>query len=108
MPRSALFVQQQPGGMFAIEDSSRSTGKRFFVDSVTGTDSVGAGQNPDTPFATISFALTQCTASKGDIIYVMPGHAEAIAAAGTLACSVIGVSIIGLGNGSNRPSISLN
>jgi hypothetical protein len=106
MARSALFSQQQAGGMFAIEDSSRTTGARFFVHSGTGTDGAGYGQNPDSPFASISYALTKCTDSKNDVIYAMPGHAESIAAGATLACSVIGVTILGLGNGSNRPSIS--
>ncbi len=106
MTRSSLEVRQVPGGIFHIEDSGLTTGQRFYVDSVTGTDAAGYGSNPDTPCASIAYALGLCTASKGDVIYAMPGHIETIAAAGTLALSKIGVSVIGLGIGSNRPTIS--
>jgi hypothetical protein len=106
MPRSALFVQQQSGGMFAVEDSSLTTGNRWFVNSATGVNSVGAGRNPDQPFASLAYALTQVTASQGDIIYLMPGHNEAIAAAATLALSVAGITIIGLGARNNRPTFT--
>lgn len=101
MPRSALFANKQSGGMFAIEDLSRSTGQRFFVHSGTGNSGSGAGRSPDSPCATLAQALALCTASKNDIIYVMPGHAESIAAATSIA--VAGVQIIGLGRGENRP-----
>lgn len=107
MTRSSLEVRQIPGGIFHIEDSGLTTGQRFYVDSVTGSDAAGYGTNPDTPCASISYALGLCTASKGDVIYAMPGHIETIAAGGSLALSKIGVSVIGLGIGSNRPTISL-
>lgn len=104
--RNALFTNSQPGGLFAIEDQSLSTGQRFFVHSGTGTDAAGGGQNPDQPLATIDYAIGLCTASKGDIIYVMPGHAETLSSAGAITADVAGISIIGLGNGANRPTLS--
>lgn len=104
--KSPLFARLQRGGAFVFTDETQTTGELFFVHSVTGTDSAGGGKNPDAPLASISYALTLCTASKGDRIYAMPGHVETIAAAGSLACSVAGVSIIGLGNRFNRPVIS--
>jgi hypothetical protein len=58
------------------------------------------------PYATIAYALTQCTANRGDIIIVRPGHAETIADAATLALNVAGVAIIGLGAGSLRPTLT--
>jgi len=36
----------------------------------------------------------------------MPGHTEAVSAAGSIACDVAGVAIIGLGIGTARPTIS--
>lgn len=104
--KTALFSQKQRGGLFSIEDQSLSTGSRFFVHSGTGTDGAGYGRNPESPFATIDYAIAFCTANKNDIIYVMPGHAEAISAAAGIVCDIAGVSIIGLGNGSNRPTVT--
>jgi len=106
MARTALFAQHQPGGLFAIEDMARSTGSRFFVDSATGSDTVGYGQSPDSPTATIDYAIALCTASKGDIIYVMPGHAENVITATGINCDVAGISIIGLGENGSMPAVS--
>jgi len=106
--KTALFSQKQRGGLFSIEDQSLSTGSRFFVHSGTGTDGAGYGRNPETPFATIDYAIAFCTADKNDIIYVMPGHAEAISAALEFVCDIAGVSIIGLGSGTNRPTVTFD
>lgn len=103
--RTALFSRKQSGGMFSVEDTSLSTGARWYVHSGTGTDAVGYGQNPDSPTATIDYAIGLATASVGDIIFVMPGHAENIGAAG-IDADKIGVKIVGLGEGSNRPVIT--
>jgi len=79
-----------------------TTGAVFFVDSNTGSNS-NDGKSPDTAFATLDFAIGNCTASKGDIIYLMPGHAETTTA---IAIDVAGVSIKGIGRGSARPTIT--
>lgn len=105
---TALFARHQPGGLFSIYDAMRTTGSYFFVHSGTGTDGAGYGKNPDAPFATIDYAVGKCTASKGDIIIVMPGHAETVSAAGGLDLDVIGISVIGLGHGTLRPTITLD
>ena len=81
-----------------------TTGNVFFVCATGGSDSY-AGTDPDNPMATIDAAVNKCTASKGDVIYVMPGHAETLAAAITM--DVAGVSIIGLGQGTNRGTITV-
>lgn len=107
MPKSPLFVRKQVGGVFLATDESETTGEIFFVHSGTGTNAAGGGRNPDKPLATIDYAIGLCTASKGDRIYVMPGHAETIVAAGGITADVAGISIIGLGNGSNRPTITM-
>jgi len=62
----------------------------------------------DSPFATILYAVSQCVANRGDIIYVKPGHAETIADATTLILSVAGITIIGLGAGSSRPTLTFS
>lgn len=106
--KTPLFVRRQSGGMFSVVDESTVTGNIFWVDSgsATGGDTVGHGGNPDAPFLTIDYAIGQCTADNGDIIYVMPGHAETITTAGAITCDVIGISIIGIGDGADRPTIT--
>lgn len=109
MARSALFVQKQSGGMFAIEDMSVSTGNRWFVDSgaAGASDSVGAGRNPDVPFATWDYAIGRTTANSGDIIYLMPGHNEGLGDA-QITYDVAGVRTIGIGEGSAVPRIDFD
>ena len=101
--RTALEVRQNPGGLFAIEDSSLTTGSRFYVHATTGTDAAGYGTSPDAPVASLDYAVALCTSAKGDIIYLMPGHAETTTA---IALDVIGVKVIGLGWGRNRPTLT--
>jgi hypothetical protein len=61
----------------------------------------------DSPFSTIDYAIGKCTASRGDLIVVKPGHAETLSAVGALAADVAGVGIIGLGTGSLAPTLSI-
>lgn len=83
-----------------------TTGSVFFVDSSTGNDS--GGGTIDSPFATIDFAVSQCTANVGDVIVVMPGHAETVSAAGGLTLDVAGITIIGIGDGASQPTVTLD
>lgn len=59
------------------------------------------------PYSTIAGALAHCIAGIGDLIMVLPGHAEAIADATSLILNVAGVGIIGMGTGASRPTITL-
>jgi len=104
--RTPFFMRRQSGGQFALESADITTGSRFYVHSGTGTDALGNGRNPDAPCATIDYAYSLCTASQGDRVYVMPGHAENITAADSIDCDLAGVSIIGLGEGNLLPTIS--
>jgi hypothetical protein len=107
--RTALFSRRQPGGVFTVDDLAEHPGDIWFVGStVSGaSDSVGFGKNPDAPFATIDYAVGQCTASKGDVIYVLPGHAEVVAAAGGLDLDVAWITVKGLGKGVLQPTVTL-
>lgn len=60
----------------------------------------------DAPFATLDYAIGKCTAHRGDIIFVKPGHAENIATAGAITADIAGVAIVGLGTGTKRPKFS--
>lgn len=79
-------------------------GNVFWVDSNSGGN--GAKGSVSDPFDTIDYAVGRCTASKGDIIMVKPGHVETVTAAAGLALDVAGITLIGLGNKRNRPQIN--
>ncbi len=83
------------------------TGNTFWVDS-GNTDSADGGDSGtySAPFATIDYAVGRCTANNGDVIYVKEGHAETISTADQIDVDVAGVSIIGLGNGTDRPTLT--
>ena len=79
-------------------------GNLFWVDS-------GAGSNTNDgtharPYSTLDYAVGKCTANNGDVIMVKAGHTETVTAAGGLDLDVAGITIIGLGNGSDRPTVS--
>jgi hypothetical protein len=102
-----LFVRKQPGGFFAVTDREfNPSGTVFWVHSGTGTDGAGYGRNPDAPLATIDYAIGLCTASKGDVIFAMPGHAETLDAATDLVMDVAGVKVVGLGWGTLKPVLT--
>jgi hypothetical protein len=69
----------------------------------------GSNGNPGTylkPFSTIDYAVGRCTAGRGDIIMVMPGHVETVTAAGGLDLDVAGIALVGLGSGSLRATVN--
>ena len=107
--RTALFSRQQIGGVWTIDDFAEHPGDIFFVDSgstSTGGDTTGHGKSPDEPFLTLDYAVGRCTANQGDTIYVCQGHAENLAADSAVDVDVAGLSIIGLGTGSTRPTFT--
>jgi hypothetical protein len=82
-------------------------GDVYYVGSTWGHDSPGNyGGTWDQPFATIDFAIGQCTANHGDTVYVLPWHAETVTSA--ITADVAGISIIGLTNGRNMPTLTPN
>lgn len=108
--RSAGFGQLQflslpslgSGKIFAVGDSS--TANEDMLRDLLGYDPDGDLHF----FATIDAAINECTASAGDKILVMPGHTETLSDATSLNLDVAGISIIGLGAGSLRPTITLD
>ena len=86
-------------------------GETFYVNNSSSLAKNGIGGsdvNNGTyrkPFATIDHAISKCTASRGDIVMVMPGHQETITTAGEIDLNVAGVAIIGLGTHNLRPKI---
>ena len=92
-----------------------TTGQVFYVNNSTTTIPVGgiggsngnSGTSPLTPFSTLDYAVSRCTANRGDVIYVMPGHSETVTAS-DIGIDVAGVSVIGLGQGAARPTFNLD
>jgi hypothetical protein len=84
-----------------------TTGKVVFVCNATnanGSDG-NRGTDPSQPLATVNAAYALCTANRGDLIIVMPGHAETVTAT-SIAHNVAGVQVIGLGSGALRPTFT--
>lgn len=86
-------------------------GKVFWVNGSSvlaeGSKS-GSNNNKGTyrePFATIDYAVSKCTANRGDIIMVMPGHTETASAADAIDLDVAGIAVIGLGSGTLMPRV---
>lgn len=99
--RGIPLVQTHPGEVFWVNNSS-----------VLAKGGVGGSDGNDgsyrRPFSTIDYAIGKCTAGRGDIIVVMPGYTETISGAAGWACDKAGVAIIGLGTGTNKPTITFS
>ena len=81
-------------------------GNVIYVSSTASTSSAtGPGYSPETAFTSVALALASgsVVASNGDTVVVMPGHVETIIGAAGVALSKIGVAIIGMGVGRQRP-----
>ena len=92
-----------------------AVGTFYFVGSAAiGGGSAGSNNNPGTsperPLATIGTAAaganSKVTANSGDVICLLPGHAESITAAAGAAITKAGTVIVSLGEGSNRATLS--
>jgi len=105
---SPLFSRHHPGGVYTIAGIDEVPGDVWFVDSncTNASDASGYGTNPQTPFATLAYAFSSDSVSSGDVVYLMPSHAETIAAAGGMTMDIAGVRVVGLGRGATRPTIS--
>ena len=83
-----------------------TTGNIFYVDSGSGDDEAYEGKIPARPFASWDYAVGKCTADQGDIIHLMEGHVENISLVTSIAHDVAGITVIGHGRGSNRPTFT--
>ncbi len=86
-------------------------GRNFYVGNGTaqhqqkGNSNANSG-TPADPFATAAYGLSVCTASRGDNVIFLQGHAENISAAGQITAATNGVSFLGLGHGALRPTFT--
>jgi len=75
-------------------------GQIFYVDSGGVRDGF-ADDIASQLYTTLGAALNACRANRGDTIIVLPQHSESVTTTPTF---VAGVSIIGVGNGAERPA----
>lgn len=99
--RGVPLVNTHPGKVWWVNNSS-----------VLAPGAVGGSDGNDgtyqRPFSTIAKAISMATASRGDVVMVMPGHAETVSSDGGLAFSKAGMAFVGLGVGTLRPTITLS
>jgi hypothetical protein len=97
-----------PGGELLIEGAVRGLikGQAFYVDSAAGSNSYD-GTTWTNAVATLDYAVGLCTAGRGDIIFLAPGHAETGTAAAMAALDVAGITVQGVGAGSLKPTLTL-
>lgn len=96
--RGLPLLQTHSGEIFWVNSSTTAVAKG----AIGGSD--GGDGSYRRPFATLDFAVGKCLANRGDIIVLMPNHAETLAAA--VALDVAGIAVIGLGQGTNRPTFT--
>lgn len=102
-----------PGGLiahgFMVAGSPVfTTGNIYYLSSTAplSVDAVSAGTR-DRPFATLDYAIGRCTANAGDVIVAMPGHSEDVSSSAQVTFDVAGITLIGLGTGSSRPTFNI-
>lgn len=98
--RGVNLTTTNPGEIFWVNNGALAVG------SVGGSD--GNDGSYRRPFATVDFAVSKCTANRGDIVLVMPNHNEGGAAAGLFNIDVAGVAVVGLGYKGNRPTFDFD
>lgn len=91
--------------IFGLPILNTYTGKVFWVDSGIGSNN-NSGKTKEKPFKTLAYAISKCRSGAGDVIMINPGHIEDLTSAGAINCDKGGISIIGLGNGSDRPTFT--
>ena len=90
------------------------TGNVFFVGTtssargIDGQDLPSHGGDPRKPFASIDYAIGKCVADNDDLIVVLAGHTETVSGATGWVMDVAGVSIVGMGKGAARPTITFD
>jgi len=99
--RGVPITQSHPGQVYWVSNATPT-----LPGQIGGSDG-----NPGTfnaPFSTLEYAISRCTANRGDIIFIKPGHAETISSATALSFDIAGVAIVGLGAGTKRPTFTLD
>ena len=98
--RGVNLTTTNPGEVFWVNNGALAKGG---VGGSNGND--GSYRRP---FGTVDYAVSKCTANRGDIVFVMPNHNEGGTAAGLFNIDVDGVAVVGLGFKGNRPTFDFD
>lgn len=99
--RGVPLVVSHPGRVYWVGNSS------VLMDGAKAASNANDGSFL-APWSTLTYAIGRTTASRGDVIMIKPGHAETISSSTALSLSKAGVAIVGLGQGSLRPTFTLD
>ncbi len=102
--RGIPLSQTHPGEVFWVNSST--TGAELAKGAVGGSN--GNDGSYKRPFATIDYAIGKCSAGRGDVIAVMPGSDETVASAGAITADVVGIAIVGVGEGQLTPTLTFS
>jgi hypothetical protein len=91
-----------------LEAQGVTPGNHVYVDSALGVDDTAHGTTWNEPVATLDYAIALCAASNGDVIHVAPGHAETLTTASYITIDVVGITVIGYGRGTDRPTFTFD
>lgn len=112
-PNILLGLGQLMANSFVDQTTIDTTGRFFIVCAAADTNAneiKSMYKNyPDgsrVVYDTIPLALAACVANRGDVVFVVAGHTEAITGAAGIAIATAGVTIVGIGAGTSRPVIS--
>lgn len=87
--RGMSILNSYPGSVFWVAASGSDGNKGDF----------------DRPFGTLDYAIGRCTSNAGDIIIVKPGYIGTVTSVSAIDFDVANIAIIGLGAGSDRPTL---
>lgn len=105
--RGMPLLQMNPGNTYWVSNNPQlPTNAQQNKDAIIGSD--GNRGTFQRPFATLLYALQQCNHNTGDIIFIKPGHVETLSNATALIMATAGVSVIGLGSGTSRPTFIMD
>ena len=94
------FIARTSGRIFWVKAQAAGDYTTFVAEHPDYSDGVPA------VYITMDAAVGACTASEGDVIKVCAGHTETVTAASGLDLDVQGITIIGLGTGSDRATVN--
>lgn len=84
-----------------------TTGKYIYVHNTGTGTSIGRELNQPV-VTTIDAAIGMCRPNKNDIVVVLPGHTETVSAAAGIVADATGITIYGLGNGADKPTLTFD
>jgi hypothetical protein len=105
--RAQYLGQDQIPALEAGMLKAQQYGNDWYVNSAsTATSNSGDGTTPASAKTTLAAALALCLS--GDRVFIASGHAETVTGAAWLTWSQSGITVIGLGTGSARPTFTFS